>query len=100
MQEVTSVTDVSHEPHLMLQQAVDESGTQEWLCPTCGRHLLLSFPPNYRKIVLDVGDLSTPHVGGAGGISMTAAVTPTEARPRWTDEDDRALEEWQQAMGG
>ena len=45
------------------------SGVELWQCPTCGRQLLLSYPPEYKKIILDPGDEAAIHSGGKGGIS-------------------------------
>ena len=46
------------------------SGADLWYCPTCGRQFLLSYPPEYKKIILDAGDESAIHSGGMGGLSM------------------------------
>ena len=46
------------------------SGAELWYCPTCGRQFLLSYPPEYKKIILDAGDESAIHSGGKGGLSM------------------------------
>ena len=43
---------------------VDEhEGTEEWLCSTCGRHLLVSWNPIFKKTVLNEGDPSARHTG-------------------------------------
>jgi hypothetical protein len=47
-----------------------ESGAEEWVCPTCGRRMLLRWPPEYEKLVLDHGDDSAIHVGGKGGVRV------------------------------
>ena len=39
------------------------TGAEEWWCPTCGRRLLLHWPPRYRKLVLDRGDERAAHTG-------------------------------------
>jgi hypothetical protein len=55
-----------------------ESGAEEWVCPTCGRRMLLRWPPDYEKLVLDHGDDSAIHVGGKGGVRVGGfAITPT-----------------------
>ena len=54
-----------------------ESGAEEWYCPACGRRMLLRWPPDYEKLVLEHGDETAAHVGGKGGVRVTgAAVTP------------------------
>jgi hypothetical protein len=84
----------------MVRQSVDDDGVQEWLCPECGRRLLLSWPPNYRKIVLDRGDVWTPHVGAAGGLSLSSITVPPQAAHSWNEADDRALQAWASGEGG
>jgi hypothetical protein len=80
--------------HTMVRRAIDDTGAQEWWCDRCGRTLLLRFPPNYSKTVLEQGDLSAQHVGGTSGLSPVGLNVPVQARLRWTDDDDRSLESW------
>ncbi len=57
-----------------------ESGAEEWICPTCGRRMLLRWPPDYEKLVLDHGDDTAIHVGGKGGLRVDqVAVAPVPA---------------------
>jgi hypothetical protein len=56
--------------HEMVLDQVHESGVEEWYCPTCGRRFLLQWPPNYKKIVLEPGDVAAEHTGGKGGLKM------------------------------
>jgi hypothetical protein len=57
-----------------------ESGAEEWACPTCGRRMLLRWPPDYEKLVLEHGDDSAIHVGGKGGLRVgQAVVAPASA---------------------
>jgi hypothetical protein len=93
---VVSATEQHHE---MVRQAVDESGLQAWLCPECGRRLLLSWPPNYRKIVLQRGDVWTPHVGGTGGLRTGHLGVPLSAHHAWTEDDERAFRELSRTEG-
>jgi hypothetical protein len=67
-----------------------ESGAEEWVCPTCGRRMLMRWPPHYEKLVLEHGDESATHVGGKGGLRVgQVAIAPTtagevpEAEQRW-----------------
>jgi hypothetical protein len=43
----------------------EHEGTQVWMCPDCGRHLLVSWDP-FRRVVLEVGDESVYHMGMEG----------------------------------
>src|SRR5690349_7691125 len=58
--------------HTMTLVGQAESGAEEWACPSCGRRMLLRWPPNYQKLVLDEGDESAVHVGGKGGLQMSS----------------------------
>ena len=51
-----------------------ESGAEEWVCPSCGRRMLLRWPPDYQKLVLEHGDDTAVHVGGKGGLRVGQAV--------------------------
>jgi DNA-directed RNA polymerase subunit RPC12/RpoP len=58
------------EHHIMEFVASHANGMDELYCPTCGRRILLMWPPNYKKTVLDPGDEFAIHSGGKGGIVM------------------------------
>jgi hypothetical protein len=49
------------------------SGAEEWHCPTCGRRMIMQWPPKYKRIVLEPGDEQAAHAGGKGGLQMGAA---------------------------
>lgn len=53
-------------PHQMVQVQTFLSGAQEFVCPACGRHFILQWPPDYRQIVLEEGNSSAIHVGSSG----------------------------------
>ena len=36
-------------------------GTEEWLCPECGRHLLVNWGPKFKRTILEAGDESVGH---------------------------------------
>ena len=60
------------ERHEMLHAATHPSGAEEWHCPKCGRRFLMHWPPEYSKVVLEVGDETASHVGGKGGLQIGA----------------------------
>jgi hypothetical protein len=61
----------------MIRTGSGESGAEEWVCPTCGRRMLLRWPPHYEKLILDHGDEAAIHVGGKGGLRVgQVAVAP------------------------
>ena len=59
--------------HAMTLVGQAESGAEEWVCPRCGRRMLLRWPPDYHKLVLEEGDESAVHVGGKGGLQVIGA---------------------------
>ena len=72
----------------MIATGRTQDGAEEWACPTCGRRMLLRWPPHYSKVVLEHGDDSVMHVGGKSGLQVgTAAVTP--AQPGQVQAADR-----------
>ncbi len=62
------------EKHEMVLIGSVESGAEEWVCPTCGRRMLLRWPPDYERLVLDHGDSTAIHVGGKGGVQVSDVV--------------------------
>ena len=75
------------EQHVMEHRGTLPSGAQEWACPTCGRHFVVSWPPNYQQIVLEEGDANAVHVGSHGDVRLEGtgvAQTPSpEAENAW-----------------
>jgi len=68
------------ERHEMILSGPAESGAEEWYCPACGRRILLRWPPDYEKLVLEQGDDAAIHVGGKGGLQVReATVAPAVA---------------------
>ncbi len=56
--------------HQMVVKNTFPTGAQEWYCPTCGRHFIIQWPPNYKRIILDEGDEQVAHTGGTDGLMM------------------------------
>ena len=73
--------------HVMNLEVTHPSGADEWLCPECGRRLLITYPPNYSKTVLVVGDENVEHNGGRGGLTM-AGLTVSQADQDTSPTDD------------
>ena len=64
---VTSV----RETHQMILNGRAESGAEEWVCPDCGRRVLMRWPPDFERLILEHGDDGAVHVGAKGGVRMT-----------------------------
>lgn len=45
-------------------------GAEEWFCPVCNRRFILQWPPNYKRVILEVGDENAIHSGGKNGVRM------------------------------
>jgi hypothetical protein len=69
--------------------ATDPSGAEEWYCPTCGRRFLLSWPPNYQKVILEVGDEYAIHNGGKGGLTLQAQ--PSQGEVQGADDAEEPV---------
>lgn len=50
-----------------------DSGAEDWRCPACGRHILMTWPPRFDMLVLDPGDPAAIHAGAKGGVLMQQA---------------------------
>ena len=86
--------------HEMILTGSAESGAEEWVCPDCGRRMLLRWPPNYEKLVLEHGDETAIHVGGKGGLRVgQAAVTPAPAADAQAPEVPTAERQWLHDIG-
>jgi hypothetical protein len=71
------------EHHVMVLEGVHPTGAEEWYCPTCGRRIMMQWPPNYKKIVLEAGDEYAVHSGGKGGLQVN----------EFTAKSDNSVEE-------
>jgi hypothetical protein len=56
--------------HHLKRAGIRENGAEEWLCPSCGRHLLLRWPPEYQKLVLEPGDEGATHTAATAGVQL------------------------------
>ena len=87
----------------MILNGQAESGAEEWLCPACGRRVLLRWPPDYEKLVLEHGDETAVHVGGKGGVRIGGfAVTPAPEGPEGPAPQDSvpsAERQWLRDIG-
>ena len=75
------------EQHEMEHRGTLPSGAQEWACPICGRHFIVSWPPRYHQLVLEEGDANAAHVGSRGDVRMdgtgVAPAPSPEAEDAW-----------------
>jgi hypothetical protein len=83
----------SQKQHQMELEKTHPSGADEWYCPTCGRRFLMQYSPNYKKIVMEVGDESAAHSGGKGGLQMGPLQMSQDEDYNLSDELRDALDE-------
>ncbi|TDE10195.1 hypothetical protein [Actinomadura sp. 6K520] len=67
--------------HEMRMVQADASGLEQWACPTCGRRILLRWPPAYEKRVLDPGDQTACHVGATADTPHPPDAPATTEQP-------------------
>lgn len=69
--------------HEMRLVRAEDSGLEEWACPACGRRILLRWPPDYRKDVVEPGDRQACHIAGS---TARPPERPTDREPAAGDE--------------
>ena len=87
-----------YEQHQMHLVKTHSSGAEEWHCPTCGRRFLMTWPPSYKRIILEPGDELALHNGGKGGLQITGAQLKeghngSDSEPIMSDELRAELDE-------
>ncbi len=84
---------MSEQYHEMQLTGIDPSGAEEWHCPACGRRLLMSWPPAYKRVVLEAGDDYAIHSGGTGGLHLSRPSVGEPEPPGLSEEMRAALED-------
>jgi hypothetical protein len=75
----------------------EHEGTEEWICSSCGRHLLVSWNPFFKKTVLVEGDPLAKHTGVKKNLfAGDKKDIPPAYLPEPIDEpvEDARLEPW------
>ncbi len=88
---------MSESAHAMILERTYPSGVEEWYCPTCGRRMIMRWPPFYQKIVLVPGDEHVIHDGLGHQPTRDAAEAHAWAADT-TDLADEHLRPWLQWM--
>ena len=73
--------------HTMSPTGRTESHAEEWACPICGRRMLLHWPPDYSKVVLEAGDETVIHVSGSPGLQFSTAEDLLPADRQWLHDN-------------
>ena len=58
--------------HTMVLTGTDAQQREAWRCPTCGRMVMITWDEDFTREVIIRGDDQAQHVGGKGGMDMTA----------------------------
>ncbi|RFS83890.1 hypothetical protein D0T12_16920 [Actinomadura spongiicola] len=77
----------------------EQSGREEWACPTCGRRILLRWPPHYEKQVMETGDERACHVGRAADDPATVPPVTTGQRQETGRRQWRDARRWLRETG-
>jgi hypothetical protein len=48
----------------------EHEGIEEWMCPECGRHMLVTWNPKFKRTILQAGDLSIGHSGFKNNLQL------------------------------
>ena len=83
--------------HEMILELTHASGMQGWYCPTCGRRILLSVPPNDEMIIVELGDLYVNHSGSTGGLRIGKIQVVEQKEDREEISEER-LRPWLKAL--
>jgi hypothetical protein len=89
----------------MLLEKTHPAGPEEWLCPTCGRRIIMQWPPKYKKMVLVVGDENVIHSGAKGGVEFIhtealAGTIPDGLKRDGPEVEDDEISEFKDWMDG
>jgi hypothetical protein len=110
-EEQTKPMQVQPGHHEMILSHTHPSGEEEWHCPTCGRRLLITWPPTHKRVILEpgdpyalhnaskgesagfyLGDIQTARPDAATGVLAEDAAGPTDGQLSvwrdWLDEAD------------
>ena len=85
------------EHHRMELVYSHSSGVDEMYCPTCGRRILIQWPPDYKKTVLEAGDEDAIHSGGKGGLEISAPQIAQQSD--LSAQEVARLDQWEKLLG-
>ncbi len=58
----------SEETHKLVLVKKYETGAEEWYCPSCGRHFVMQWDPEYQRVIFVSGDETVVHNTSRGDI--------------------------------
>lgn len=60
-----------------------DGGIDVFQCPDCGRMMAITYPPNYKKVILIPGSTTEIHSAGKGGLTITDAQVQNDDLTDW-----------------
>jgi hypothetical protein len=89
-----------NEKHEMILEKTYSSGAEEWKCLTCGRRMLISWDPKFKRTVLEAGSPDATHSGFKSDLQMGDRLTSStneNSLPKETDTriDEARLAPWE-----
>lgn len=84
---------MNQQKHEMILDKTHSSGAEEWNCPSCGRRLLISWEPAFKKIILEAGDDFAIHSGGKGGLKIGGTQLMPVNNPEVSGEPEIPMDE-------
>lgn len=91
---------MNQEQHEMILEVTHSSDAEEWYCPSCGRRMLISWHPQFKKVVLEAGDNYAMHSAMKGFFTSdetkkNASVDSDNTSPEIiTPVEDASLAPW------
>jgi hypothetical protein len=71
-------------------------GADEWLCPICGRRVIMRTPPDYYRRVIEEGDSAATHSGSTDP-RLCIDTTVIDDKPGGLDDPNLApFQRWMQ----
>ena len=89
----------NNQQHEMILDKAHPSGAEEWYCPACGRRFVLQWPPQYKRIVLNDGDIYAVHSGSKSGLKMGNVQTQLSEGSEPSADEDLPLDPWKSWLG-
>ena len=78
--------------HEMVLETTHPTGVDEWYCPTCGRRMLITWEPQFKRTLLEVGQDGAIHSASKSGLQMES-LQVSSAEPLAPDEDTQSSDD-------
>jgi len=79
--------------HEMILEKTHPSGADEWYCPTCGRRMLISWEPQFKRTVLEAGSPEATHSGFKNALQAGVNMAPSMTENFLQEETEMPIDE-------